>query len=451
MINEDTAELSSVASDVKLLEELKQLFKTKAHPMANIKANGRKRDFEAGIYPPYYHLKQFILRKTPLLDDPFYTLDTRTWWVLNGITSWEDPRVQCENCHRPLKDKNVISTHIGYHKFCSTSCASSSDVVQAKILNTYLEKYGSDWSKIKADKAKKTKLERYGNENYSNWDQMVKTKQQKAAVDPDFFKKIDEKSRATKLERYGDPNYNNTEQAVATRLEHNNGVYETAEIQEKKKQTCRAHFGVDWCLQSEVCKEKSKATCMKNYGVEWGLSSPIVRERSAQTCLKKYGVRHNAQSRDFRIKSSMRYTYNGLHFDSSPELALYIYLTDSKIPFEYQPDVNLMYEFEGKVSRYFPDFLIEGKLIELKGDQFIKEDGTWQCPWDHSKDAGYEAKHQCVVKNNVEIWTSKDYMQYVKYVKQKYGKGYLHQFKNKLKSETDEPELKPLAQDNIFV
>ena len=92
-MNEDTVKLSSVADDVKLLEELKQLFTTRIKAMSGLKANGRKRDLAVGIYPPYYHLKQFILRKTPLLDDPFYTLDTRTWWVLNGITSWEDPRV----------------------------------------------------------------------------------------------------------------------------------------------------------------------------------------------------------------------------------------------------------------------------------------------------------------------------------------------------------------------
>ena len=48
-----------------------------------------------------------------------------------------------------------------------------------------------------------------------------------------------------------------------------------------------------------------------------------------------------------------------------------------------------------------PDFKVDNKYIELKGDQFLKSDGTWQCPFDHSLDAIYEAKHQCLIKNNV--------------------------------------------------
>ena len=72
-----------------------------------------------------------------------------------------------------------------------------------------------------------------------------------------------------------------------------------------------------------------------------------------------------------------------------------------------------------------PDFEIDGKLVELKGDQFLKEDGTWQCPWDHSRDSLYEAKHQCAIKNNIEVWTKNDYMRFIAYVEQNYGKSYL--------------------------
>lgn len=76
-----------------------------------------------------------------------------------------------------------------------------------------------------------------------------------------------------------------------------------------------------------------------------------------------------------------------------------------------------------------PDFKIDGKLIELKGDHFIKADRTWQCPWDHSQDTLYEAKHQCAIRNDVDVWTKKDYMKFIDYVEQKYGGGYLKSFK----------------------
>ena len=35
------------------------------------------------------------------------------------------------------------------------------------------------------------------------------------------------------------------------------------------------------------------------------------------------------------------------------------------------------------MRRYFPDFEIEGKFYEIKGDQFFNEDGTMCNPFNH--------------------------------------------------------------------
>lgn len=51
---------------------------------------------------------------------------------------------------------------------------------------------------------------------------------------------------------------------------------------------------------------------------------------------------------------------------------------------------------------------IDDILVEVKGDQFFKEDGTMQNPYDHTQDDLYEAKHQCMIDNNVYIFTSND-------------------------------------------
>ena len=75
-----------------------------------------------------------------------------------------------------------------------------------------------------------------------------------------------------------------------------------------------------------------------------------------------------------------------------------------------------------------PDFKVDGQFIELKGDQFFK-DGKMQNPYDHSQDLLYEAKHQCMIKNNVKILRPVDYQKYVDYITAKYGKTYLKQFK----------------------
>ena len=50
-------------------------------------------------------------------------------------------------------------------------------------------------------------------------------------------------------------------------------------------------------------------------------------------------------------------------------------------------------------------------------------------PYDRSQDDVYEAKHKCMVENDVEIIT--DYSEYLNYVNIKYGKDYLRKFKNR--------------------
>ena len=40
--------------------------------------------------------------------------------------------------------------------------------------------------------------------------------------------------------------------------------------------------------------------------------------------------------------------------------------------FEYQPNVMLEYEFDGKLHMFHPDFLVNGRLYEVKGDQFFR-------------------------------------------------------------------------------
>lgn len=52
-------------------------------------------------------------------------------------------------------------------------------------------------------------------------------------------------------------------------------------------------------------------------------------------------------------------------------------------------------------------------------------------PYDRTQDAIYEAKHQCMLKNGVEIITSEKYKKYVDYVNDAYGKDYLKKFKNR--------------------
>ena len=145
--------------------------------------------------------------------------------------------------------------------------------------------------------------------------------------------------------------------------------------------------------------------------------------------LNNYNVENPMQVRQFFLKTICSYVYDNKSFSSKPELAFYIYLRDKNIDFEYQPECSFLYQYDGKMHKYFPDFKINDQYLELKGDQFLKEDGTWQNPYDHSQDQLYEAKHQCCIKNNVKILYACQYMKYLEYIQEKYGKNYLDQFK----------------------
>ena len=116
--------------------------------------------------------------------------------------------------------------------------------------------------------------------------------------------------------------------------------------------------------------------------------------------------------------------FKNQYFDSIPEIAVYIWATDLNYKIEFEP-CFFIYEYNNKKHKYIPDFKINNKLIEIKGDYFFKSDGTMCNPYDHTQDALYEAKHQCMLNNNVEIWTSTQYTIAISYCLTVYGNNWL--------------------------
>ena len=107
-----------------------------------------------------------------------------------------------------------------------------------------------------------------------------------------------------------------------------------------------------------------------------------------------------AQTNEFTKYHRKQIEYDDLTFDSSWEVIVYQYCKENNIPCEYQPDITFEYEYGGKEHYYHPDFLINGKLYEVKGDHFFDGD-KMICPFDRSKDELFEAKHQCMLHNSV--------------------------------------------------
>ena len=260
---------------------------------------------------------------------------------------------------------------------------------------------------------KMTNIKRYGTENVFASDT------------------IKSKIKETCLEKYGVENPMFSEQ-----------------IKDRSKETCLKKYNVAYSFQSDNNKEKSKETLLEKYGVDhpskskeikkkmvesWLKTKEETQEKIEKTCLEKYGVARPMQNYNVQLKAKKKYTYDNLQFDSSWELALYIYCIDNNIDFEYHPNISFKYKYNDIDYSYFPDFKIENDFVEIKGLQFFENkdvNGKMINPFDRSLDDKFEAKHQCMLEHNVKIIT--DCSKYVDYVNKKYTSDFLGLFENGL-------------------
>ena len=285
------------------------------------------------------------------------------------------------------KQRNTIATKQKvFEKYGVTSIFQHPDM-QERIKETNMQKYGVSnpfaATEIK-EKIKNTNKKKYGVEYAPQNPQVI------------------EKMKQTCLQKYGVDNY-----------------AKTSECQEKMRNTLLLRYG-DTTV-GQFGSPQYKASVKAHYGVEYAPQNPQVIEKMKQTCLQKYGVARFSQTPQHQQQLRARYLYKDMHFDSLPELAVYKYFEDLGVDISRVSE-PFTYMYEDKVCFYFPDFDISGRLVEIKGDQFFKADGTMCNPFDHSLDAQYEAKHQCMLKNGVEIWRAQDYQKYLNYFNEHYDK-----------------------------
>ena len=209
-------------------------------------------------------------------------------------------------------------------------------------------------------------------------------------------KSMTEKLKQTCLKRYGVDN-----------------VFKNVQIQEKVKQTNLKKYGTENIFASEYGKEKIKETMLQRYGVENSRYLLETKQKAEQTCLKKYGVKHYSQTKKFQEQRYKHFYYDNTYFDSSWELAVWIYCKDNNIDIEREP-CSFTYSYNNERHTYYPDFRINDKLVEIKGDHLLKQLQT-------DKDCLESAKYKCMCDNNVEIWSKKEIQDYLNYIDEKYG------------------------------
>lgn len=273
---------------------------------------------------------------------------------------------KCFNCGKEVKRK---SKFYGSNFICHSCAAKSFWSNEENRRNAIL-------------KRESTNLKKYG--------------YKEAAMSPE----VKEKQRITRQEKGIINPF-----TIPEKLEKIQKLAHSKESMEKKKETNRKKFGVEWPAQSFEVLEKMKNTYFEKTGYKSAMHNPEVQQKN-------------------RIKA---YLYDNIQFDSSWELAFYIYLKDHNKSFIYHPPFYMDYIDEEGVSRiYKPDFLVEGKFIEIKGEQFFDKDGH---PFNNYTKKSWQTKFNKLVENKVEILRVDDIKKYLRYIKEKYGNKYLKQFK----------------------
>ena len=429
--------------------------------------------------PKYYHwdvkrdtdLMSWIYASTKQLNDTL-TLNTRIYWILHGIQSFKT----CKNCGRDMDNKNVRSIYEGYiHDFCSDACAASYQETKDKKAQTTFEHYGvynCMQSPAVLKQMQDDFVQKYGARTPMECPEFKRrfneSMQAKYGVDwPLQNPVILSAAMQTTFEHYGVYHPLQNESIKHELVQYYLDTYgvenpmQLPHVKQKVIDTTKQRFGIPVSVditspaqipaiakkisdtknlrtdaEKQQAIDKLKSTCLHRYGVDNPKKSSKIQQQIEETCMRRYGVRNPMQCHEIQIKTHSKYLYDDLKFDSSEELAYFIWLKDNSISFEYQPDKTFEYEFNDAKYIYCPDFYIipQNQFVEIKGDHFFNN-GKMICPWRQNEWTDelyasicdkYEAKHQCMIKNNVKILkTSSDEVQCaVQYMKTTYGKDF---------------------------
>lgn len=278
-----------------------------------------------------------------------------------------------ENISQLQKIKNKKTETLQKHYGKNINNPMDSKEIVQKVKDNW-ENKSQEEKDILTEKTKRTKLEKYGNENYNNGNSISKTKSARTQkqIDVETYK-----AKQTKLERYGNENYNNHKKGIETKL--------------------------------------------NKYGVKSFTNS----ERAMQTKIK-----------NDTVVSRKTYIYDDLFFASSWELYYYIYqkeichnnITKGK---------HFKYIVDNKTHIYECDFFMNGENIEIKGNQYLDSDNNLYFPYINQKKIDvkemqkqWTAKQKCMEKNYVKMISKSEIKPIIEIINKHFGKNYIEQFRN---------------------
>ena len=385
-------------------------------------------------------LVKFINYKTPLLQSDNYTIVTKVYWVLHNLTDF--PKCANPDCSNIIGINDNVKLTRGYAACCSKLCAARNPDRLAKIQETCLDKYGVNSpmqsAEVQAD-LKQAIFEKYGTDSIFKVPEIkrktIQTNLRKYGVTVanqfNSTSEIKQKYEQSMFNKYGVEHPWQTEEVQnknKNTMLNRYGVEnpgQSAEIQAKVRQTCLDRYGVSNPAQSAEIQDKIKETVLERYGVSNPAQSAEIQEKMKATCLKKYGTEYYFQSSHCNKHRRALIEYDDMKFDSKAELNYYKHCKANGQDVR-RADVRLTYMHDDKVCYYYPDFMVDGQLVEIKGDHFFRlneETGdeemfmpfsSWGAdkPMAESEHIGlcdkYNAKYNCMLDNDVIIIKSSE-------------------------------------------
>lgn len=274
---------------------------------------------------------------------------------------------QCESCEQISSKAIYYKNKTLIYSFCCTKCT-----------------------------RKKTNLLKFGCEN------------------PFQSQTVKNKIKETTLDRYGVDNVNKLK-SVRDKISNSR---DEPTIQSKIKETFIKKYGVDNPQKVESIRAKTTETCFQKYG-----KSFYNRTKFEETMIERYGVKNALQIEGMQSHSRHRYEFDRNVFDSSWEMAYYIWLCDNVSSFSFHKEHIEYCDEDGNIHKYTPDFKVGNTFIEIKGKQFFKE-GHLYNPYTKEFLTEYE---QLLRDNNVMVIS--DCEKYIEYSKKKYGTNVFDFFK----------------------
>ena len=205
----------------------------------------------------------------------------------------------CPICKKEFKLK-MIYQQIFCCKKCQNIFYKTSELHKKKVLenytNTCLKKYGVENAAKLESVREKIKI----NQKLGSPKKIKKIKIKKEK--PLDLLTSTEKIKRTKMEKYGDPNYNNFEKTKKTNLEK---------------------YGVEYTVQNETIKNNIKLSVIERYGVDSPMKIGEVKEKLKQTNLKKYGVENYMQTQEYKEKCYASKKLHNTFHTSKSEMKLY--------------------------------------------------------------------------------------------------------------------------------